>query len=60
MKKYLVTYTVLSTRMAEVEAESEEDAFDYCASGYPMSETELDSEYGEDVSCEEINHDSHN
>jgi hypothetical protein len=57
MKRYIVTYTVISTRCAEVEADSKESAYDFCAQGFPMNETEVDSEYGDDISCEEVSGD---
>lgn len=53
MKRFLVTYTVLSIVTAEVDAETEDDAYDLCATG-GVNETEIDSEFQDEISCEEV------
>lgn len=57
MKKFLVTYRVSSLRMAEIEAEDEDSAYDHAAHGCVL-DTEIDSDYQENVSCEEVTDDT--
>lgn len=54
MKRFYVVYKIKETRSTVVEAKSEEDAYETCAIGPPGKEVIIDSEYVQDVSCEEF------
>lgn len=53
-KKFLVTYQTKRTCSVEVEAETEDEAYDLAAEGFAGLETLIDEDYLKDVSCEEI------